>query len=667
MHASSSVRASLLFVLLFSIFALPLSAATIRGMVELGNDAFPGLTGNKYVVLYEANRGAPIVRGFAKTEQDGSFELKSTVKNVDGILYLQAYVGFRFSFICVLGDTLPPVATVNELTTVAGAYSMAQFLRTGSIIGSPFALNIAAGMNRNLVNPLAGRSSRVLTSSPNADQTNSWRMTHSLANLLNLCAINRYVNSWFLNLTTAEGDEMPADNVAALANLARDPGRSVGTLYSLSGVQKAYRPFLRQQPDAWCVTVKVNDSGSDTFLIGGPANVAFDSYGYAWIANNVNQGSTESGNYIVVLKPDGSPADGKNGTPTSPIFGGGLLGGGWGVFVDRNDTVWASNFGWGGSAFWPDPEPGPGNTGSVSTIRAEDGTVLSQPSGLFGGVWRAQTLLPDDFGNVWIASFQNDSLVLWPGGDPAQAQSAVQYEGAAPFGLTVNPDNTVWVANSGGLFGESGSSLAKYGIVDGVLTELIPPFPVGDNLRTVVNDSKGNAWAASVDDDTIYAIAPDGTVLGAYQGGGIFGPWGLAIDGEENIWVSNFGALAFDPFNPQSRFQLGRLSKICGSNPDAWPAGKSMGDPISPPSGYTVPSAGQQVLLSTGEPLYGSPFIQTFVPMMRQTAVQIDAAGNAWSINNWKPDTDINVSVNPGGDGVVIFVGIAPPPRHWDR
>jgi hypothetical protein len=48
--------------------------------------------------------------------------------------------------------------------------------------------------------------------------------------------------------------------------------------------------------------------------------------------------------------------------------------------------------------------------------------------------------------------------------------------------------------------------------------------------------------------------------------------------------------------------------------------------------------------------------------MMRQTSVVIDQAGNIWSINNWKPDFDIDVSSNPGGDGIIIFVGLAAPP-----
>jgi hypothetical protein len=43
----------------------------------------------------------------------------------------------------------------------------------------------------------------------------------------------------------------------------------------------------------------------------------------------------------------------------------------------------------------------------------------------------------------------------------------------------------------------------------------------------------------------------------------------------------------------------------------------------------------------------------------------INQAGNVWALNNWKPSFDVDIAPevgNPGGDGVVIFVGLAKPP-----
>jgi hypothetical protein len=97
------------------------------------------------------------------------------------------------------------------------------------------------------------------------------------------------------------------------------------------------------------VTVKVNDSGSDAseLLFGGPGNLAFDDRGYAWVTNNVIQGQTISSHAVMALKPNGKPADGRNGTPRSPLTGGGILGTGFGVTIDPFGSVWFGNFGWG--------------------------------------------------------------------------------------------------------------------------------------------------------------------------------------------------------------------------------------------------------------------------------------------------------------------------------
>ena len=50
-----------------------------------------------------------------------------------------------------------------------------------------------------------------------------------------------------------------------------------------------------------------------------------------------------------------------------------------------------------------------------------------------------------------------------------------------------------------------------------------------------------------------------------------------------------------------------------------------------------------------------------YQPLMRMTCNVIDKVGNLWATNNWKPDFPNDVTDNPGGDGVVIFVGVAKP------
>jgi hypothetical protein len=514
-----------------------------------------------------------------------------------------------------------------------------------------------------IVAPATGQSSPVLLSSPNADQTNSLRSTRSLANLLAACVNDPDVTASLFDLTIPAGGFPPHNTAEALANLARNPGQNVDGIYALTLLSNLYAPPLGTMPDAFTVTVKINDSGNDEpdFLISGPGNLAFDSRGYAWVTNNTVQGTPCSGVFNLVFKPNGQPADGRNGTPRSPLTGGGVLGGGFGVTIDPRGSAWFGNFGWGNPRVCtPDPIPSTSGNGSISRF-TPSGAAMSQPNGYQGGPVRAQGLGSDADGNIWISSFENDSVYVFRHGNPHQSVCVHPYDGAAPFDVAVATDGTTWVSNTGGLpFGEFPRSIAKYALVNGMLQRQFLRFlPEAHGLRGLSLDSQGNAWLAALGEpNVIYAFRPDGTQLGQgqFSGGGMCAPWDTAIDGEDNVWVANFG-----PLQEGSNF-TGRLTKLWGINP---PPGHNVGDPISPPTGYTVPSAGSEVLLHNGEPLYGPPPAPPcFIPMMRQTAVVIDQAGNIWSINNWKPDVVIDFGGNPGGDGIVIFVGLAAPPAH---
>jgi len=235
---------------------------------------------------------------------------------------------------------------------------MAQFIRDGAIGGDAFGLQIASLMFDNLVERSNGASSEVLLTPPNADETNSLRSTRSLANLIAACINNvpNAVKELFAITTPPYGWGTPPSNTfEAMFNIVRYPAHSVSCVYLQSQKADTYSPALQARPDAWTLAVKVNDTGSEEFLFGGPANVAFDKRGYAWITNNVVQGTPNSCRFGVVLKPNGKPADGTPATPSdgpgglpkSPLFGGGLLGGGFGMAVDKNEKAWFSNFGWG--------------------------------------------------------------------------------------------------------------------------------------------------------------------------------------------------------------------------------------------------------------------------------------------------------------------------------
>jgi streptogramin lyase len=576
-------------VLLTADGVLSANPRSLTGVVQTGGTSSSQPLPNVNVTLFEATLGQPTALGHATTDVAGRFAIPYRKNNSSSIFFLKADIGEGVEFVNVLGPNLPGSVTINELTTVAASYSMAQFLRTGVISGDGLCLKKKAGIKNNIVTSPTAQWSTVLLNSPNADQTNSLRSTRSLANLLAACVNDPDVTASLFDLTTPPGGLPPHNAAEALANLARDPGQNVDGIYALTLLSNLYAPPLVEIPDAWTVTVKVNDSGDDSILIGGPGNLAFDQRGYAWVTNNVVQGTPNSSNYVLALKPNGQPADGRKGTLRSPLTVGGILGTGFGVTIDPRGSVWFGNFGWG---MCSGCDPSPTGNGSLSRFTLS-GAAMSKPNGYQGGPVRAQGLGADAQGNIWISSYENDSVYVFLRGNPHHAVSFKQYDNSGPFDVAIATDGTAWVSNSGGLpSGDFPRSVAKYALINGVLEQQFLHF-LGQQLRGLSLDSHGNAWVASQGDSMIYAIQPDGMEIGHFSGGGMDGPWDTAIDGEDNVWVANFG-----PLEPPSNF-TGRLTKLWGVNA---PPGHNVGDPISPPTGYTVPSAGSEVLLHKAIP-----------------------------------------------------------------
>lgn len=117
----------------------------------------------------------------------------------------------------------------------------------------------------------------------------------------------------------------------------------------------------------------------------------------------------------------------------------------------------------------------------------------------------------------------------------------------------------------------------------------------------------------------------------AVYGGGLTLPWGVSVDGDDTVWVFNFGAY---PLGSDETTLTG-ISRFCGVNTKKCPAGMKLGQAISPLTGYRSDA------------------------FERITAGQIDPSGNIWMTNNWKKEA--NPVRNPGGNALVISIGAAGP------
>ena len=110
---------------------------------------------NAVVTLWTASAGAPAQLAQTQTDADGRFALSAPGAQ-DAILYLVAKGGTpkaaadkgpndAIALMSLLGTSLPKTVTVNELTTVASAFTAARFINGEAISGNPLGLRIAAG------------------------------------------------------------------------------------------------------------------------------------------------------------------------------------------------------------------------------------------------------------------------------------------------------------------------------------------------------------------------------------------------------------------------------------------------------------------------------------------------------------------------------------------
>jgi DNA-binding beta-propeller fold protein YncE len=106
--------------------------------------------------------------------------------------------------------------------------------------------------------------------------------------------------------------------------------------------------------------------------------------------------------------------------------------------------------------------------GSVSQFTAS-GLPISGPNGYQGGPVRAQAMVSDAQGNIWIAGTGNNSVYIFLDGDPNRSTGFREYDGSQPFGIALAGDGTAWVTNSGGFLGKHPSSVAKFALVKGLL------------------------------------------------------------------------------------------------------------------------------------------------------------------------------------------------------
>lgn len=580
--------------------------------------------------LAHSDGSAPLELGSADAGDDGSWSIPidgSLERGAGAVAYVTAASDDSAATLAAL---LPPPAdpsgtVLNERTTVAMAYAMAQFAHPDGVAGTSPGLANSAAMSRNLADPTTGELGAVLTSSPNGSETSTLPAFISLVSALIGCVADDAACTALFDAATPPGGETPETTLGAFAAIAKAPAADVAGVFQLAqDGQLDSEPSLADPPAAWTLALRFDGDGES---LDGPGNFAVDPDGHIWVNNNYEYGADPqvavcASDELFEFLPDGSFAQG------SPYSGGGLSGSGFGIAFDRSGQLWISNYGFAA------PEPGcPADQqpphDSVSVFDTDGQPVVDEPYTQGELDWPQGTIVADD-GTVWFANCNTSTLTLYPDGDPDQARVVDGLGLQQAFGLV---DNGSLVFATG----TASSTVAVLGR-DGTPLANSPLSGAFDRPMGIAADEAGNVWVANSGAITlpcpdrppvgpaatgsVTMLSADGqTVSSPFGGGGVSTPWGITTDGAGNVWVAEFSGQ--------------RLVAFCGADPSACPPGSTVGSPLSPDD--------------TGFAFDG---------LTRSTGVVVDPSGNVWVTNNWLLEP---IQTNPGGHEIVAFVGIAPP------
>ena len=649
------------------------AAFRIGGQVQAGG----GAVANSTVTLWAASAGEPKQLAQTQTSSDGHFQLATDeTPGADVSLYLIAKGGHAtvktgsdnnpaIALLTVLGSARPGKVVINEMTTVASVWTNAQFLDGSMIKGPALSLRIAAGNVPNFVDLENGSWGSAIQDSLNGGQTPTMANFASLADVLAGCATLSTVDACdnlFIAATPPKG-AAPTDTLMAAQAIARYPWYRPERLFLLLSdfypvpagkTMRAvpFMPYLKFPPSAWVLPLKFDGGG---YRAGGKA--MFDSEGNLWVGDNFTigwqgQDTLWQGN-ATKFAPDGRPLS----PITTGFAGGGMQGGTFGAAVDAKDNAWLTSYG-----------------GKSIAVFDKNGKPLTPPDGITfdGELGLMQGVIVAPNSDVWVLGVTKSQLVYFPKGDLTKGKIVCEGDKEepcksflAPFHLGIDQQDRIWVTNAFGDhvtrfpasdpskaqkfktgFSGSGLGIDSQGNVwvtnrlgnsirgAFVMGDMILAFKTGGNFDEVLTRHMFKQQGGH-DGGSVTLLRPDGSEYpgSPFTGGGLPGPWAATVDGNDNVWISNFAG-AHSP-----------IVQLCGVRTENCPPGMKTGDQISPPGGYV--GGGLQM----------------------QTDLAIDPAGNVWVMNNWQ-DIDSCFGVPPetlstrcGGQGVTIFYGMAKPVR----
>ncbi len=489
-----------------------------------------------------------------------------------------------------------PFVEVNEVSTIAAAYSLSAFASDATDIADDegdLSNVTAASAKTGMANAFANAANLVdigsgvaLASTPAGNSSVPQEELNTLANILAACVnTNGSLSTTdsndntieqpcgnLINATSMDGQPIPTDTAGAAINIAHHPAYNTDALWALPSSKPPFAPALASEPSDFTLTLAFTPTQLNVYAM------AFDASGNLWYTYS-------SG--IAELSPLGAEA------PGSP-FAANLVYP-FSLAIDVSGDLWTADYSAQtlnefspsgsllqttavtglsyptGLAFDPAGNLWISNLGSSVTKTDATGTLIATYTGN-GTLSDPFQVLSDAAGNIWLPNPNDTNFVLLNNDGTANANSPLSASGVSPA-YSNNPvaalDSTgnLWTLNAYsptiGAISSSGSALPGIPFTPGNLPEGYYPQPDALTL-----DGHNNIWAAMTyefEDDvhtgspqplsfhpnnftgninTLYGLTPSGNSLLAYILPG--NPNGLAVDPSGNLWYAISGQGFFE-------------------------------------------------------------------------------------------------------------------------
>jgi hypothetical protein len=494
----------------------------LSGVVKLRNNAVVGAAVNIYTAGKTGSASSPTpVSPPAYADATGRFNLAFSCGNASDQAFAVSEGGTpaggsapvdHLLLVTALGPcgSVGSTVTLNEFTTVAAAYALAQFSDTyaGSAyahIGAPStnARGIAdAFLTANAIaNPTTG-----LPGGPNLSGTSILPLAelNSLANAVATCGgiTGTTPCQPLLDATTSpSAGGHSTDSFTAMVNLAQRPAYNPNAIYvlSLGGVFTG----LGAAPTDWTLAITHKGGG-----INRPTALGIDATGNVWIANYAG-----SLTHLTAQGTAVSPAAGYTGGGMSELNG---------LTIDISGNVWVTS-----------KESAASVNGGKGAVQkwSSAGVLLSGATGFASGINFPEYAAADALGNIWIANSGNSTIAqLSPVGTAFTPSAGLTGPFSSPTSIAVEAGNGAWIANQGGT---SVVHVTSNRTVGSAVTCCNAP-------AGIALDVGGNVWTANLAGDSVAEIYPNGTIASAgYSIGTGTNPLGIALDGANHVWVAN--------------------------------------------------------------------------------------------------------------------------------